>query len=305
MNEFDFIDWLRKQTPAKPWVPVGPGDDCAVVHDSAASPWLVTTDLLMDGVHFHLEEAGPRRVARKAMAVNLSDIAAMGGRPRWGVVSLALPQNRGAKLAQELYLGLREWTDVFEVALVGGDTNSWAGPLVISVTLVGQPGPRGPIPRRGALPGDWLLATGPFGGSITGHHLDFTPRIREALTLQEHASIHAMIDVSDGLAADASHLGKESGSGVVLNRESIPIAPAARALNDDQSPLEHALGDGEDFELVFAVAAEDGARLIRTQPVSGITLVKIGEIVKEIGVWLEHQGRREPLTAKGFVHRLD
>src|SRR5262245_6308891 len=176
MCEFDFIRWLRERTPAQAGVTVGPGDDCAVVSDSAGRPWLVTTDMLMDGVHFKLAEAGARRVGRKAMAVNLSDIAAMGGRPRWAVASLALPQGNGGALAEGLYLGLREAADAFGVALVGGDTNAWTGPLVISVTLIGEAGPQGPILRRGAKPGDWLIATGPFGGSIAGRHLDFTPR---------------------------------------------------------------------------------------------------------------------------------
>src|SRR5439155_4790664 len=127
-----------------------------------------------------------------------------------------------------------------------------------------------------ARPGDWLMATGSFGGSILGKHLDFTPRVREALRLHEAAPLHAMIDVSDGLAADVFHLCEESGCGAVLRAEAIPVADAARAMNDGRSPLDHALGDGEDVELGFAVAAEDGRKLVETQTVGGGTMARTG-----------------------------
>jgi thiamine-monophosphate kinase len=159
------------------------------------------------------------------------------------------------------------------------------------------------VKRSGARPGDWLLVTGPLGGSILGKHLDFTPRVREALRLHEAADLRAMIDVSDGLAADVHHLCAESGCGAVLRAEAVPVSEAARAMNDGRSPLEHALGDGEDFELVFAVAPADGERLLRTQPVPGVTLHRIGEGV-EAGLWLEEGGRRRALPPTGYVHEL-
>jgi thiamine-monophosphate kinase len=260
--------------------------------------------MLLEGSCFLLAEAGPRRVGRKALAVNLSDIAAMAGRPVAAVVSVGLPRQGGRALAEELYLGLRELADAFDTAVVGGDTNSWDGPLVINVALLGEATSRGPVRRGGARVGDWLLATGPLGGSILGHHLDFTPRVREALALHEAAPLHAMIDVSDGLAADVGHLCAESGCGAVLRAEAVPVSQAARSLNDGRSPLEHALGDGEDFELVCAVAPEDGRRLLETQPVPGITLAHIGECVEQ-GLWLEEQGRRSPLPPHGYVHPLE
>jgi thiamine-monophosphate kinase len=151
--------------------------------------------------------------------------------------------------------------------------------------------------------GDWLLTTGPFGGSILGKHLDFTPRVREALLLHEAAPLHAMIDVSDGLAADLAHLCQESGCGAVLRAEAVPVTDAARAMKDGRSPLEHALGDGEDFELVFAVAPEDGRRLLEAQAVPGVRLVGIGECVEQ-GLWLEEGGQRRPLLPSGYVHAL-
>jgi thiamine-monophosphate kinase len=315
-GEFAFIDWLRRRTPAAGRVLLGPGDDTAVLAWPAGAPCLVTTDMLLEGSCFLLAEAGPRRVGRKAMAVNLSDIAAMAGRPVAALVSVGLPrrgalcgpgearQRSGRELAEELYLGLREVADAFDTAVVGGDTNTWDGPLVINVTLLGEATARGPVPRGGARVGDWLLVTGPLGGSIRGKHLDFVPRVREAQRLHEATPLHAMIDVSDGLAADVAHLCAESGCGAVLRAEAIPVADAARALGDFRSPLEHALGDGEDFELVFAVAPADARALLQAQPVPGVTLAHIGECVAQ-GLWLEEQGQRRPLPPTGYVHTLE
>src|SRR4051794_40054842 len=186
-GEFAFIDWLRRRTPTDPRVLLGPGDDTAAVRFTPGATVLVTTDMLLEGSCFVLADAGPRRVGRKAMAVNLSDIAAMAGRPVAAVVSVGLPRAGGRALAEGLYAGLREMADAFDTAIVGGDTNSWDGPLVISVTAFGEATDRGPVSRARAKPGDWLLTTGPFGGSIRGHHLDFTPWVREGLRLHEVA----------------------------------------------------------------------------------------------------------------------
>jgi thiamine-monophosphate kinase len=303
MKEFDYIAWLRKRTPQSPRVLVGPGDDCAVL--AAASPaLLVTTDMLLEGSHFVLADAGPRRVGRKVMAVNLSDIAAMGGKPMVAFVSVGLPRGDAPAIAEDLYLGMREVADQFDTAIAGGDTNSWTGGLVVSVTLLGEPGPQGPIRRTGAKPGDWLFVTGPLGGSILGKHLDFTPRIRESLLLQEHAKVHAMIDISDGLSADVFHLCEESGCGAVLFAANIPISDAARQLRDGKTPLEHALGDGEDFELAFAVDAADGERLVNTQPIAGITLAHVGVFVEEVGLFVEKDSRTSRCTPAGYVHQF-
>jgi thiamine-monophosphate kinase len=250
------------------------------------------------------------------MAATLSDIAAMGGKPLAAFVSVALPRlpspsGRGVggegtmAFAEELYLGMRDMADRFATAIAGGDTNSWPHGLVISVTVLGEPGPQGPILRSGAKPGDWLLVTGPLGGSILGKHLDFTPRVREGLLLQDHVRLHAMIDISDGLAADAFHLCEESGCGLVLFADKIPISDAARQLNDGKSALEHALGDGEDFELAFAVDPADGERLLRTQPILGITLAHVGEFVSSEGLSLEEKGNRRTLEARGYVHAFE
>lgn len=304
-GEFALIDWIRRRTPEHPRVIVGPGDDTAVLAPIGGRV-LVTTDMLMDGTCFVLAEAGPQRVGRKAMAVNLSDIAAMAGKPSAAVVSLGLPRDGGRALAEQLFEGMREVVGEFDCPIVGGDTNSWDGQLVISVTIIGEATERGAVLRSGAKVGDWICVTGPLGGSILGRHLDFTPRLREALELHRHADLHAMIDISDGLAKDLHHICEESRCGALVKAESIPIADAARELSarDGRSPLDHALSDGEDFELVFTVSAEDGARLLAEQPISGIRLSHIGSIRTD-GYWVEEAGVRRPLDARGFEHALN
>lgn len=312
-GELAFIDWLRARTPAAARVLIGPGDDAACVAWPAPS-LLVTADMLLEGSCFVLEggsvtvpgvePASAVRVGRKAMAVNLSDVAAMAGVPVAAVVSVGLPRRGGRALAEGLYRGLRERADEFGVAIVGGDTNTWDGPLAIDVTLFAEPGPAGPVRRDGARPGDWLMVTGPLGGSLAGKHLDFTPRVREALALAASAQLRAMIDVSDGLAADVAKLCRESACGAVLWAESVPISDAARA-RGGMSPLDRALGDGEDFELAFAVAADDGRRLLREQPVAGVTLAAVGECVAARGLWLEQAGQRRELHPAGWEHGMD
>lgn len=306
MSELEYIRWLRRRTLTETSVLIGPGDDAALVTWGQGPGLLVTTDMLLEGSCFLLAEAGPRLVGRKAMAANLSDIAAMAGRPVAAVVSVGLPRQGGGELARELYEGLRSVADEFQTAIVGGDTNTWTGPLVINVTVFGQATPRGAVRRSGARPGDWLFVTGPLGGSIRGKHLTFTPRVREALRLHELVPLTAMIDISDGLAADLHHLCEESGCGAVLEEAAIPISDAARAMGDGRSPLEHALGDGEDFELLFAVSPADGECLLTTQPLRnmGVTLVRLGEFVDR-GVWrATADGHRSPLPPVGYVHQM-
>jgi thiamine-monophosphate kinase len=193
--------------------------------------------------------------------------------------------------------------DAFDTPVAGGDTNSWDGPLVISITVLGDATGRGPVTRAGAMPGDWLLVTGPLGGSILGKHLDFTPRVREAMHLHTLVDLHAMIDISDGLAADVHHICEESKCGAVLFADAIPLSAVVSQLKDNRPPLDHALSDGEDFELALAVTPDEGRRLIETQPVPGITLVRIGECV-ETGFWIERRGKLTPLEPRGYVHEL-
>jgi len=196
----------------------------------------------------------------------------------------------------------------YHVAIAGGDVNSWDGPLVVSVTALGEPTERGSLRRNGARPGDQILVTGSFGGSLLGRHLDFEPRVREALLLNEHYRISAAIDVSDGLAVDVSHVAEESGCGAVMDLDYVPIDPAAHRLceqsNDALTPLERALGDGEDFELVLAVGADEATRLLADQPLE-VRLTRIGEFINEPGLWQRSRDQgRIPLAVRGYEHRL-
>lgn len=306
-GEFAFIDWLRQRSTTDASVAVGIGDDCAVTLVPATTrQLLVTTDMLLEGSCFLLDEAGPRAVGRKAMAVNLSDIAAMAGVPRWAVVSVGLPRQRGRTIAEEIYLGLREMADAFGTLIVGGDTNSWDGPLTLSVTLIGESLPPGPCLRRGAKPGDWLLVTGTLGGSILGKHLTFTPRVREAQILQRHGPIHAMIDISDGLSRDVGHICQASGCGVILDAWRIPLSADAHRLAEQtgKSPVEHALTDGEDFELAFAVEPSIGQRLLEEQPLGEVRIAHIGEFIPA-GFYLRDDTGVHPYEPRGYSHPLE
>ncbi|HVW03164.1 MAG TPA: thiamine-phosphate kinase [Planctomycetaceae bacterium] len=302
-GEFGLIEWIRRRVSAHPALDIGIGDDAAVLNWPAEKT-LVTVDMLMEGVDFTFPEASPEQVGRKALAVNLSDIAAMGGKPVAAVVSVALPRRHGAELAQRLQQGIEQRAREFDVALAGGDTNSWGGPLVISITVLGEPSARGPVLRSEARAGDWILVTGEFGGSIAGHHLEFTPRVREGQLLAENYDVHAMIDVSDGLAADLHHILDESRVGATLYADRIPISAAALATIDNKTPLEHALSDGEDFELIFTVAAETAQGLLATPPFD-TPLTHIGFIEADPGCRLQSaDGSQRELPALGWRHEL-
>jgi thiamine-monophosphate kinase len=312
-GEFALIDWIRRQEPERPvdsWTRVGIGDDCAILAvgegTGAGCDLLITTDMLMDGRHFRLEQDGPEAVGYKAMGVNLSDIAAMAGIPRAAVVAVALPRNNAVEVAHGLHTGMRALVDRFAVDLVGGDTNAWDGPLVITVTVLGQATVRGAVRRSGARPGDVILVTGALGGSlVSGRHLKPEPRIAEALAIHRIVPIHAMIDLSDGLSSDLGHILAESGGlGAVLDAIAIPIHPDAheQTRRDGISALEHALHDGEDFELCLTVAPEDAERLVAENPAPAV-LYRIGEVTNTPGLFLRApDGHATPVEPRGFDH---
>jgi thiamine-monophosphate kinase len=308
-GEFDLIAWMRRNSTSSGVVRVGIGDDCAVLAPGLSDGLLVTTDMLMDGRHFRLGEHDPADVARKALLVNVSDIAAMAGVPLAAFVAVALPLDAPggpARLGRELHAALAEAAAEHSIALAGGDTNAWHGPLVITVTLLGRASPLGPVLRRGARPGDVVLVTGPLGGSLLGRHLRPTPRVTDAAVIHHAAKhhLHALIDVSDGLAADLGHILAESGGlGATLDADAIPIHADAVALGarDGRTPLDHALHDGEDFELCLAV---DPACLEElTHPTRSVRVTRIGTIDAEPGLRLRHaNGRVEPIEPRGFDH---
>jgi thiamine-monophosphate kinase len=305
LGEFGLISWIRQRANPTGRVALGIGDDCGILQWERGSEQVVTCDMLMDGRHFRLDQDGVEAVGYKALGVNLSDIAAMAAVPVAALVAVALPSTSAVAIAQTLHAGMLPLAERFGVELMGGDTNAWDGPLVICVTLLGEATARGPVLRSGARIGDAVLVTGPLGGSIMGRHLHPEPRIREALALHESSTVHALIDISDGLASDLSHILEESGGlGAILDADSIPIHPDARRLSqhDGRPALEHALHDGEDFELCLTVAPDDAARLLEYPP-EPAKLYRVGEICAQPGLWLRlPDGSIHPLQAQGFDH---
>jgi thiamine-monophosphate kinase len=192
----------------------------------------------------------------------------------------------------------------YDVAIAGGDTTSWNGRLVISVAITGVPHHEGSVLRSGANVGDWIFVTGELGGSITGKHLSFTPRINEASFLHEKYGLTAMLDLSDGLGSDLRHILNASGVGATLEAGQIPISAAARnaAKKSGKDPLYHALADGEDFELCFTIPPEKGAMLLATQPFAPDLLVhRIGTIGNQRGLFWSDGTE---VTTMGWVHSL-
>jgi thiamine-monophosphate kinase len=307
--EADLIRWLRRRLPPHPLLQVGPGDDAAVLRLSTEAGIVVTTDLLTDGVDFRLSEIDARRAGRKALAVNLSDLAAMAARPVAAVVALALPRTGGGQLARQLFEGMLPLAEKYNVALAGGDTNAWDGPLVVSITALGNTTGRGPLLRSGAKPGDEIVVSGQFGGSILGKHLDFEPRVNEAILLHANFQLHAGIDVSDGLSVDLAHLAEESHCGVEIDPDAIPLSAAAERLAAaaaGRTAVDHALGDGEDFELILALPPEEARRLLLEQPLQGVPLTRIGRCLAEPGLWQQSaDGSRRPLPISGWQHEFD
>ncbi len=302
-GEFELIDWIRDRSSSSGAVPLGIGDDAALVRGTGRDV-LVTTDLLMEGTHFDLSTTSPRDVGRKCLAVNLSDIAAMAGRPLAAFVSIALPRTGGRALAEELYAGMWPLAQEFETAIAGGDTNSWDGPLVVNVCVVGEPTGSGPITRTGAEAGDWLLVTGALGGSLQGRHLRFTPRVREAMALHDAATLHAMLDLSDGIASDIRHLLQSDRLGCLIEAAAVPIHNDVDPGLDAAERVRRALCDGEDFELLLAVSPEDGQRLLNSPP-PGVVLSRIGEVTADgRRVLRTADGVEQPLMSGGWEHAV-
>ncbi len=305
-DEARFIAWLRVRFPRRAGVETGIGDDAAVV-SGAGARWVVTTDMILEGTHFDLAREPIGWVGEKALNVNVSDVAAMGCVPRFAVAAIGLRRGLGVKAAKALVAGIARAARASRVELVGGDTNSHAGGLVVAITLLGV-APRGtrPILRSGARPGDAVCVTGTLGGSILGKHLRFAPRVAAALALRRAACVHAMIDLSDGLSTDLGHVLEESGVGARIEADRLPVSAAARKLarRSGRSSLDHALHDGEDFELLFTVPQRE-ARHVDGRSFGGVRVTRIGTITREPGAWIEGpQGAKARLLPHGYQHRM-
>lgn len=264
---------------------------------------LVTVDQVLDGTHFVLGDCGAEAAGRKAMARGLSDVAAMAAVPLAAVASVALPPDFSRDGAEGIYRGLRAVADAFACPLVGGDVASWSGPLAIDVTVLARPddGHR-PVLRSGARAGDAVCVTGRFGAAWrTDRHLTFTPRIAEALALARRCDLHAMIDVSDGLAVDLRRLCEASSVGALVEAALVPVHDDAAALRT-ADPLAAALGDGEDYELLFTLSG-DQVEAVTAGPISGTPVTRIGTIQADRAVQIVRaDGSREELAPSGWEH---
>jgi thiamine-monophosphate kinase len=292
-GEFELIDWIRQTQRKSPLLELGIGDDLAALNWPAGELALVGVDQVIDGVHFDSTVHSLNQIGRKAMNRNLSDCAAMGCLPAAAVVAVALPRDFSMDQAKELCEGLRQAGEAFECAIVGGDTATWDGKLVLSVTIIGRSAGVKPVSRNGARPEDGIFVTGALGGSILGRHLTFEPRVKLGREIGPMAT--AMIDISDGLSRDLGHICRGSGVGAIIEGGLVPIHPDAIELagRDGVSALDHALNDGEDYELLFTSGAD----------VPGG--IRIGRITVETGIFIqENDGVLSPLKVRGWQHGI-
>jgi thiamine-monophosphate kinase len=300
MRERQLIEYVRRLAGGRrpPWLPVGIGDDAAVVAPPGDGRVVLTTDMLIAGTHF-LPQTPAEQVGYKAVARCLSDLAAMASRPLCTLAAIAFGPEPPAGGHERLVRALWETGRRFGAPLIGGDVSSIAGPLTLAVTALGTVLPPGPVLRSGARPGDALCVTGRLGGSLRGRHLTFVPRVDAALELAARCPVHAMIDVSDGLSTDALHIAEESRVGLVIEASAIPVSEEA----GPQDALRHALDDGEDYELLFCVPPRD-AEALAASGLAGVSVSVIGRVTDGPECALVHPGgAREPLRSGGWEHR--
>ena len=307
MNEFELIARLSASLPRNDSVIVAAGDDCAVLDLGAPEYILFKTDAVVEGVHFR-PDTPPEKIGRKALARCLSDIAAMAGKPGSALVTVALPADFNVERVEGIYAGLKLLAAEYGVAIVGGETTTNPERLLISIALLGSVEKERCVLRSGAKAGDAIFVTGRLGGSLHAKHLDFEPRLNEARWLREHFTVHAMIDLSDGLAGDLRHLLKASRVGAELLSSAIPISRearlAARAESSAKPPLLAALTDGEDFELLFTAASKDAVPLLDAwkKRFPDLLLSCIGKVTAEAGLRIRDKQGLRALNVHGYTH---
>lgn len=294
LGEFNFIERINKDIKLSGRVIKGIGDDAAVLSYTKNKYLLFTTDMLAEGKHFYKSDK-PESVGLKAMSCNISDIAAMGGIPRFAVISVGLPGSLDLKYSDGLYKGIKKSAHRFGVDLVGGDTVG-SEKIVINIALTGEVEKKNLTLRSGAKEKDVIFITGCVGGSIKLKHLNFTPRLKEARFLVNNFKVSSMIDVSDGLLADLGHVLKESDKGAMIYENKVPVSKNALNFNS-------AVRDGEDFELVFTLPEPNAARLKKIWPFK----TKISEIGRICGsrkgfLLVRKNGKSEKIKPEGFTH---
>jgi len=297
IGEIRFINRFAGKIRCDRSVVKGIGDDTAVIKWTAGKYLLYTCDMTIEDVHFRLKDASPYRIGWKALARNISDIAAMGGIPRYALVSAALDPDLPVSFADGLYKGIKDCARMFGVNIVGGDTSK-SEKIALDISLIGEVEKKNLVLRSGAKPGDVILVTGSVGGSLNGKHLDFIPRVREARELVKRFKINSMIDVSDGLILDLWRILDASKAGATIFQNAVPVSKGAGSFED-------AVSDGEDFELLFTMNIKEARRFFRTYLAKMKTPVTlIGEITKRgNGYKLScNDGKLRRLDPKGYVH---
>ncbi len=305
MNETELITKLTAALPTDDSVHVGPGDDCAAVSLGMIGDYLLfKTDAIVEGIHF-TADTPPEKIGRKAIARALSDIAAMGGWPTHALITLGLPEGYDQKRLAAIYQGAGEMGASHKTFIVGGEVTR-TSELLISVAMIGECDRMYTLTREGSKNGDAIFVTGELGGSLAGKHLDFDPRLEESRWLAQQFEIHAMIDLSDGLATDLRHLlGKKLGA--ELRTPAIPISRAAKKqakANPAKTATIAALTDGEDYELLFTLPANQAVPLHDQwkKKFPDLPLHCIGKITNQPGITLRDDKGVLPLNVKGYDH---
>jgi thiamine-monophosphate kinase len=329
LGEFGLVDLFRSASTAqgaRAWVERGIGDDCAVLKLAGGQRLLVTCDMLVEGVHFSLPALSARQLGHKALAVNLSDVAAMGGEATAALLGLGLPADCEARFAREFRDGLLACAGEFGVDLIGGDTVASPEGIVLSLTVLGQARADEVVLRGGAREGDRILVADHLGDSAAGLHLLRTgafdeqdenasallaahrvprPQLDLGRLLSSRKLVSAMIDVSDGLVQDLGHLAAASGLSAELLADCLPVSSAARWLGerDGVDPLDWALTGGEDYTLLFCAEAKAAAEAERVALGElGIRLTDLGRMVAGEGVRVKRAGVWNEMERGGHDH---
>ncbi len=339
-SESEIIKRLRKRAGVNDEVRLGIGDDAAVIKTTTGKDLIACCDLMVEGVHFRTEWTPPRLLGRKALAVNLSDVAAMGAVPKFAMMSIAVPQKCSSAFIDELFLGVFELADKSGVSIIGGDTSSSRDSLFIDISVIGECQSGNAVTRLGAKVGDRIYVSGSLGASALGlslledgfrlgdngyrlndlkdptdamrqqailKHLAPEPQLKLGRAIGEAGLATAMIDISDGLSTDLWHIVDESGVGAIVHASAIPIAECVLAADSESpgiEPLSLALNGGEEYELLFTVRPENHERVVAIAEALGVPITVIGDIVSEKTMHLERNERIESFQPLGYQHLI-